>query len=191
MRELLDDLLAVDGYELVRESSNKGYDLVKDSTTKGYELVQASFSAPVKTGAAMAARLEQKALRDLYLATCLGFGLKPDPAVLLTFSTGWSILSPSFDFGCGNCVALISAMSRCRTVDTLLMKRRSSTPAFCGPADCRAVRTILLKNCGITFLHLSSCGLCDGAMHEIARAVERSGTPPLWSRANLRGLAGW
>lgn len=136
-------------------------------------------------------------LEEAYLVECARLHLEPDPSVLVTLSTRWDVLAPSFHFGEGQMLPLLGVLSskKCSVVRLVLRTSEAAhrSGAWSGErvsCDARVLAQALTRNESIKELDVASCGLRDLGVQELARAIETSQLEKLDLRRNAFGAQG-
>ncbi|KAJ8600536.1 hypothetical protein CTAYLR_007910 [Chrysophaeum taylorii] len=123
-----------------------------------------------------------------YLSQCRRLHIEPDASVLVTLSTQWDVLAPSFAFGEGKLLPLVGVLSskRCHVTRLVLRAPSQTWTAWEGErasCDARVLARALARNTSVRELDLASCGLRDLGVAELAAAIEAS---PQIRRLDLR-----
>jgi hemolysin III len=108
-----------------------------------------------------------------YLNNCRLYNLAPDPNVVITLKTDWSILRPNPSFGEGGMLALMGVLDKISTVTNLDLSGVSGPKGY-GNSNARALRAVLEKSDNISHVDLSGTGLDDDGLFEIAQALKNN-----------------
>lgn len=134
---------------------------------------------------------------ETYLSECSKFRIEPDASVLVTLSTRWQVLAPSFHFGEGKLLPLLKVLSMesccvrrlvLRTSDEYGADRTWSGEGV--SCDARVLSRVLARNESMEEVDLASCGLRDLGVAELAAALQESKVVRLDLRRNAFGSEG-
>lgn len=126
-----------------------------------------------------------------YIEQCSRCRIDPDASVLVTLSTRWHVLAPSFHFGEGKLLPLLDVLSSAECSVKRLVLRTSeellrAVSSWSGEGvscDARVLACALEHNRSLTDVDVASCGLRDLGVTELAAAIE---TSPQIRRVDLR-----
>ena len=110
-----------------------------------------------------------------YLRRCTELGVAADPSVLTTLATRWWFLAPKTYFGQGGLLPLLDVLGSSTTITSLTLRSDPRLPvAESHAADARALGLAIKANRSLTSLDVSSCGLDDLGVAELAAAIRHS-----------------
>ena len=112
-----------------------------------------------------------------YIENCRKYDIQIDPSIVISLKTGWDILQPALSFSEGGLLPLLDILKN----NKLVKRLNFSTSRYYdsryrtygnGNSNARLLKYILHSNHIITDLNLSSSGLNDDGISEIAEGLK-------------------